>query len=272
MKQAVATIFALMLASLNFSSCRRDDIPAGIRGIPKLFLSVAEDENDLHDALFLYLDSAHFRFSYKPLEVKEGLVKVVVQLMGNATDYDRVIQLEVDDAGSTALPEEYEFPDRILLPAGQFTVDVPIVIKRSQRLVDRDVCLRVKLIPTTEFQINDSKSMVPGELTSFRIYWSDILPKPAWWVTSVFELGKYSRSKHRFMLDELAISPASFDTVYVVNEAGQIITVKDNALNSTIRNAHIFLNPRLDLYKQNNGGEPLRNEAGEEIRFCATCN
>lgn len=274
MKNISAIGIVLSLIACLFSSCKRDDIRSGFQGDPKLFLRIAEDKNDVHNALFIEKDSANYRFSYKPANILADTVNLVVQLMGNVADHDRVFKLEVDPTQSTAQPDEYIFPIDMVLPAGKFSVSVPVVIRRADRLKDTETYLTFKLVSTSDFQINQEQSSTEGEWTSCRLFWSDILPRPAWWIAvlSAPSLGKYSRVKHNFMLDELEISPARLDTVYVANQAGQIIQVKDSELANTLTRSAFVLNPKLDLYKQNNQGDPLLNEFGEEIRFCGTCN
>lgn len=251
----------IIFLAASFAACRKSEIISGFQASPKLLLSVVPGINN-DGLLSVVNDSAHCRFAYAPLDVEETTVLLKVQVVGEQSGQDRSFKIEIDPAQSTALPVEYSLPGQYVLPAGESFINVPLVLKRSDRIAQTETYITVRLAPTADFQVETDKQQVNGERTRFRIYWSDLLTRPAWWATTYFGMiGKYSRIKHRFMLDVLAMTPIEFEKF----NSDFFMFLETNTVENIWKN-------HLTIYNRNNPGNPLKNEFGEEIGFCAACN
>lgn len=274
MKPLLKIVFFLCVMPVLLAACGKDNIPSGYEGKPGLFLNVYNLEDDKNGAFFIRDDSAHYRFAYSPANTAEVTVLVAVQLLGAPAGKDRTFKLVISPAESTALPSEYQLPDSFVLPADKSVTNIPVVLKRSDRLTASEICITLHLISTPEFMIDSDKFQTAGERTSFRIFWSDILTKPVWWGanSALQSIGKYSRVKHRFILDALRITPFELENFLTIDPVtGRILAVNNSSLVTTLSNPVFFLK-FLDTYNAANPGNPLRNEFGEEIGFCSTCN
>lgn len=153
------------------------------------------------------IDSVMYSFAGKTVEV--DTVKLQVNLMGKAVDYDRTIQLVVDAANTTA-EEGVHFEalkTSYILPAYAYSVQIPVVLYgKDPQLENRSFQLALQLEATPDLQLGLSNR------TAVRIIFSNRLTKPSYWDDYlIYNFGTYSKVKHEYCIQILGEDfPASY--------------------------------------------------------------
>lgn len=166
-------------------------------------------------------DSVDITFVYEAADVIE--VPVKVQLLGRATDADRLLGISVmsDNAVEGV---DYELPQQAILPAGQSAVDYIVKLKRTPALKTEKKMIHLQINANEEFdlpvtymvQVSDTVSIL-----DYRIYFSDMFTKaPAAWEANL--LGVFSQQKFELICRILDINPADFNDPSLMTLAKQL--------------------------------------------------
>lgn len=232
--------FYKLFCLLLLSSCSTSEYDSSFKGEDKIFFAHHETT-----------DSVSYSFAnYPAAEFKDLQLKL--QIMGGTSIRDRQVIISVDDENTTAVPDEYELPQHIIIPAGAVTAECPLRIKNSPRLETGQIKLTLKLEPSSDFKVDPEKPGKIYELVKFRIFWTNVLLKPNDWPGA---WGGYSKVKHRLVIDLTGYS--QFSGTAWDNEG---LTYKVIGI----------CNEWLDNYNANNPGAPYRDENGNIIRFSAS--
>lgn len=142
-----------------------------------------------------------YSFAFHP-GVDIDTVPVLIKLMGRLSDQDRIVSVTVDEAGTTAIPADYDLPSPVLLRAGKHVDTIALVLHKSDRLLTQK--FRIRLV------INENEHFLPGPVANRQIdiTFSDMIAKPSWW-NSVVEtnfLGAYSDTKYRLFIEATGIA------------------------------------------------------------------
>ena len=166
-------------------------------------------------------DSVDITFVYEATDVIE--VPVKVQLLGRATDADRLLGISVmsDNAVEGV---DYELPQQAILPAGQSAMDYIVKLKRTPALKSEKKMVHLQINANEEFdlpvtymvQVSDTVSIL-----DYRIYFSDMFTKaPAAWEANL--LGVFSQQKFELICRILDINPADFNDPSLMTLAKQL--------------------------------------------------
>ncbi|MGM9701624.1 MAG: DUF4843 domain-containing protein [Prevotella sp.] len=146
------------------------------------------------------LDSMVCSFPALGDECTEHVMNFKMRIIGKAVDYNRAIKLRVNAEKSTA-QEGVNFKlDPIVMPAGQYTVDVPLTIYRAG-LKDKQVRLQLEVDPNEHFGVGFEKTSVGIFL------WGDKYIKPSNWDTSNYKncFGEFTETRYAFILQSCGI-------------------------------------------------------------------
>lgn len=146
------------------------------------------------------VDSVVYSFAGKPENTYT--VKLQVNLMGTATDYDRTVRVTLDQERTTAKEGiHYDaLQSSYTLPAGTYRMEIPVVLHGNDpELEERAFQIALKLEASDDLQLGLSKR------TSARIIVSKLFTKPAYWEEYSLEytFGPYSKVKHEHIMLEL---------------------------------------------------------------------
>ncbi len=247
------SISSLITLLLVFVSCQKNELDATYKGVSRIVIAGDPDEGARADSLL-------FSFSAYQSSVEESVVSIIAQTMGNLSDEPRTFQLKVDASLTTALPEEYQFPETVTIAPQAYQAVVPVTIRRTERIKESNIKLALRVVPTADFEPGPE---VPGNLVnagpSFAIVWNDQFTKPAIWEQTtggyLSTLGKWSRVKHQLIVDLTGIRDLSNLTTlqrYTIQAAGLEF---------------------LAAYAREHPENPsYLNEWGQAIGFCRTCN
>lgn len=180
----------------------------------------------------------------------EAQIKVDACIMGNVTDYDRVVNIEVDPEKTTAPKELYDVPSTVVVPANENKGTFNATIRNSDVLQSKYVKLHIKVAASDDFALG------VNEETHLIVKWSDIIVKPLFWDDIEEHFGTYSAVKYRFMLDCLMAKGFStnLDPASGLNWAD-------------LHNYNIVFANMLKEYNTAHSGAPLTDENGTLITF-----
>lgn len=148
-----------------------------------------------------------YTFVYENSAVTQDTVYFDLYALGGHKDYDRPFSLSQEVVPGVANAEPgihfFNFDDPAVsglytFKAGTVHYSVPIILKRDVSLQSGTYLLKIKLLSNDNFKQGES------ELLWRKIYFSDQLIKPNRWLASMEKsyFGKYSKVKHRFMIDK----------------------------------------------------------------------
>ena len=206
-------IIGILSALLLLVSCQERN--------PDLFMDISGVYFNNTSGLMAITDSVDITFVYEATDVIE--VPVKVQLLGRATEADRLLGISVmsDNAVEGV---DYELPQQAILPAGQSAVDYIVKLKRTPALKNEKKMIHLQINANEEFdlpvtymvQVSDTVSIL-----DYRIYFSDMFTKaPAAWEANL--LGVFSQQKFELICRILDINPADFNDPSLMTLAKQL--------------------------------------------------
>ncbi|MFV0590300.1 MAG: DUF4843 domain-containing protein [Draconibacterium sp.] len=190
-------------------------------------------------------DSLEFSFANYSSTVTDTTFDITVYVMGEAASQARTAEFEINPSSSTAETDMYSFPESVTIPAGEFSVNLPVTVYRTEALQSVQVQLYIKVKENADFKIG------VNEQNHLLLKWSDILSKPNNWDDLEEFFGEYSLTKYRFMIDVL--NTGTFDT--------------ETLSWAQMKNYQIELAEALRLYNEAHPGDPLSDENGNLITF-----
>ena len=199
---------------IGLASCHEDD--------PLLFNDKARDQLR-PDASGTFGDYS-YSFIWSPASTTRDVVYLPIRVMGGPADTDRHVMIEqvneyditytkdhwgyVTDsvvtersdkaiAGKHCVPfDSPEYGQLLTIPAGEVLTQIGIILIRDASLSSEKVRLRIRLKPTDDFELGESKYL---ERT---ITFSDMLEQPSNWAQRYMNsyFGTYSKTKHQLMM------------------------------------------------------------------------
>jgi hypothetical protein len=149
-------------------------------------------------------DVLEYSFSFHPGR-EQDTIPLAVKLIGQIADRDRIIDIEVDPAKTTALPADYLLPSNIVFKAGKASDTIPLVLFKTDKLLQTKLKLGLIIKEGADFKCG------PVTNVTLDILFSDMLSKPEWWDESIVNnfLGIYSDAKYRYFIEATGISDMS---------------------------------------------------------------
>lgn len=147
-----------------------------------------------------------YSFVYVNDSVMQDTVWITLNTQGFVKDQDRTFRLRqsmVDSVANAVAGVHYtsfDSPEMLkycIVPAGQNTVKVPIIVHRDASLDESDVRLNIEVMPNENF----TQGVV--EKNYYPIVISNLLTMPARWESYYF--GTYGPVKHRFMITQTGL-------------------------------------------------------------------
>lgn len=186
--------FAVLLAT---ASCKKSE------------LTSYEQEDMIYiykEAFNAKRDSTVYTFAIRSGSLLIDTVKVPVRIMGNASNVDREVKLAVVTNATTAIEGTHYSLLTYTIPAGAFSANLPVLVKRTPDMKTQMFTLWLEVIESKDFKPGVPKSAVAGNFAGaglqYMIKISDFLVKPSNWdsqLTSAF--GTFSQVKYKFIID-----------------------------------------------------------------------
>lgn len=191
-------------------------------------------------------DSLTFSFVTYPSDTTSKVMNVQVYVMGNVADHDRIANIVVDNAKTTATAAQYDVPATVTVPAGEAYGLLPVTLKRTSDIQNKDVRLCIKVAESADFGVG------VNEENHLTLIWNDKITRPTNWDDLEEFFGSYSDTKYRFMIEN-AGGLSEFDADTMTWAQLQSYKIKFvNALND---------------YNTAHPGNPLTDESGVLVTF-----
>lgn len=163
------------------------------------------------------VDSLVYSFQNEPLSVEEHVIPIPVYILGEVKDYPRSFLVKV--AGGTAIEgEDYVALEKeYVLPAHQPSTYLPLILKRSARLLKEQVDLVVELKENEHFKlllptVKDGVSGHELDATRFKVVYSELIELPIMWTITYAStyFGDWSVKKFRLINDMMGWQTADW--------------------------------------------------------------
>lgn len=225
--------------------------------IPTLFIFIASCEKDERlmyqedPRVYFYdfqvqPDSLYYTFATQDFGKVTDTAYVVVRIMGDATDRDRVVNLVPMETSTAVEGRDYDFGS-LLVHAGNYQDTLQIYLHKTAAMKDSVFKLFLQIGESPDFKQGFTDERYSQSRQVYKIYITDQLIKPASWSTNWF--GTYSTVKFQFMI--LATGKSDWDSA-------PIFPAELNYLAQQVKQA-------LVTYEQENG--PLIDEFGNKVVF-----
>lgn len=232
------TISAAICAMAALTGCSTDEIDTFSGGAQVYFERAAGSGT---------ADSLTYSFAVQPADLMADIVEIPIVATGNAVDYDRKVNIEVDRSLTTATEgEEYTLQPAVIA-AGEFGTVLRVDIRRTPAIAEKECHVTLRILPSEGLNVD-----VNPDWIDYKLKINDILTRPPRWVYECQPyFGTYSDVKYRFIIDTLGIwdFPDSGDNAI---SRGQMYFYQDK-MKSALRQ-----------WEKDNGG-PMLDENGNKI-------
>jgi hypothetical protein len=202
-------------------------------------------------------DSTVYSFAIKPDALTVDTVKIPLRIMGVATTHDRSVNIQIVADSSTALAEQYSVLPTIV-KAGEYTTNVPLLVKRTPALKTNDVRVLLEIGASDDFlpgiYNSAASASIGGGSLRYPVRINDFLTKPSNWdsfIASYF--GAYSQVKYKLVID------VTGRTQFLISGDDAVTTSQMTYFKIKCRNYLADLNAA--------NGTKLKDETGTEITF-----
>lgn len=198
-------------------------------------------------------DSTNYNFSYQDVSVVKDTIYVQLRIMGDATNYDREVNILVDDSSTAVENQDFAFGPKII-HAGAYADSIPVYLFKTAKMESGELHLNMTIGTSKDFKPgytdNSWDLTAGGSRLNFAINITNQLTKPAFWDNSLaYFFGTYSQVKFQYIIvvsgiTDWSSSPYPATTTYIVQQ----------------------VKAALLQYEQDNG-HPLLDENGNEVTF-----
>ncbi len=192
--------FVVVFFIFLFSACEKGIVIYHAKDNDRLNFYYTQPQNS--DSLTVYT------FIYLPSEQMTDTIWVEVETSGFVTDYPRPIVFEQIPSGENAAVSSTHYvafddpslKDMYIVPGNMSRTRVPVVLKKTVDLREKEVVLRFKVKENDYF-----KTGFPGNDVRI-IRFSNILTRPFHWDSKAvwYFAGEWGTVKYRFMIDAAA--------------------------------------------------------------------
>lgn len=211
------------LCLLLLTACSNDEIQTynGTNGI-NLFVLVNQKQ----------VSTAQVPLGFMDESISDSTIFLIANVVGKTSTTDRIVELDVPDSLTAANNTVFEFPRQITLPAGQYSVQFPLKVKRAPLdSYSNGLNIVIRLKPNGDFSNGVSSYATITATNSMPTQWIGY----TYWFPYYF--GTCTKTKYRFVYATLGFY--DFTSVgYNMNALG------------VYRN---YLNNKLDEYEQIHG-------------------
>ncbi|MBL1410735.1 DUF4843 domain-containing protein [Sphingobacterium faecale] len=189
-------IFAL---PIFIGSCQKD-IPV-FSGSPSVYFEIFSPRLGIKELI----DTTQLSFAFASEDIRDSTIQLKTKITGIPSPEVRYITARFDKEKSTA-EEGIDFEslkENYTIEPGKIEIDIPIHLKRSKTLQEKELTLVIKLEENKFFSLgmlntlNNAKEKV--SYTQHCIVFNDIISEPPTWNTKFYYWGPFSRKKLNLM-------------------------------------------------------------------------
>ncbi|MFD2888139.1 DUF4843 domain-containing protein [Chitinophaga cymbidii] len=214
-------------AALLLSAGCKKEMP-GYEGTEGVYFAVQYGQASLSENYWPYQPTTPVSFvSYGSDEIT---YPVKVMITGPLKDFDRPFRVEVNPDSTTAtLGVHYEaLPEEVIMPANSLVAYVPVKLKRTADLQEKEVKLGLRLVANEYFGLSFPEwDAIPGyesgplvkefDASMHTLYVSDFMVQPVVWRGSIQNgnresglWGAFTRKKLELMAELMGVTYADF--------------------------------------------------------------
>lgn len=188
-RRDIQQIFAactIVMAGLAIGGCQKDDVEA-YSGDRSLFF---ERWQQITEVERVRIDTAVYTFA-DYFGQDEVIHPFTVKLIGDLLPEDTEYAVAVVDSLTTATPDQYSLPDRLVFRKGKATDTLEVTMHRVPSLEGREVYLTLRMTENVSFRTGYMG------YTDVKLRFNNAAGKPTWWTQDVEDvfLGAYSDKK-----------------------------------------------------------------------------
>ena len=269
MKKSSILIICSLLISWFMQSCEREMMD--YQGKPGIYFAVQHGESGGSEASWPYQPNTNVEF-FKILE-DETTVNVKVMATGSVSNIDRPFIVEINPDSTNAVEGvHYEaITGEFFIPAGEAYTTIPITVKRTPEMQEKDIEIGLKLLPNEHFELafpefhavddllfGDIVEVFDASLHSLII--NDVMTEPSEWYGSASastgkeggQFGAFSRKKLELICEVCNFTYADFC------DSNVMVSMVRKAIVSTMS---IYLKTAFD------SGNPILEDDGRLMWF-----
>lgn len=151
------------------------------------------------------IDTTQITFAFAQENVKDSTIQLRTKISGLPSTDIRYITARVDKQKSTA-QEGIDFEpllEKYLIEPGKVEINIPVILRRTQTLQQKDLFLVIKLEENEFFSLNmwnsTNNAKEDVSYTQHCIAFNDIISEPPTWNTKYYYWGQFSRKKLNLM-------------------------------------------------------------------------
>ncbi|MFD2036675.1 DUF4843 domain-containing protein [Belliella marina] len=161
----------------------------------------------------LATDSLFYSLGLTRPDLIDSVITVEIGLTGNATDYDRPVNLQLINGTTATADLHYRMLEPAVLKAGEFIARIPISLIKSEAIASDTVSLVMQLLPNEHFDVNmneliNSSGVTVRKHDIFSIYVTGAVSRPQFWFDPY--LGTFSVKKLMLISEVMNVNPIMF--------------------------------------------------------------
>lgn len=137
-------------------------------------------------------------FSFLGTDGDSKIIEIPVQIIGNATDYDRTFNVEVIADSSNAEPGSYEILGGTV-KAGEFEGNLLVEVYNSPELADTEASIFMALDDSDDFKAGNKESLY------YELTWTDKVVVPSWSYYRYFFTSVASTQAYRAIVESTGL-------------------------------------------------------------------
>lgn len=155
-------------------------------------------------------DILPYSFAFKDVNIVKDTVYLQLRIMGDTTNYDREVNIMVDDSSTAVENEDFAFGPKII-HAGLFADSIPVYLFKTPKMDTSVLNLNMTIGESKDFKPgyvdNGWDLTATGSRLNFAITITNQLQKPTIWDNQLVRyFGTYSRVKFQFIIVVSGIS------------------------------------------------------------------
>lgn len=226
MKRIYLFIIGSLLFSWFMQGCEREMMD--YEGKPGIYFAVQHGESGGDETVWPFQPKSNVEF-FKILE-DEATVNVKVMATGSISDIDRPFRVEINpDSTNAVVGTHYEsLSGDFFIPAGEAYTYIPIKVKRTSDMQDKDITIGLKLLPNEHFELAFPEFHAVDDLyygdvvetfdaSLHTLVVNDVMTKPSEWYGQADSKGKegglfgeFSRKKLELICELCNLTYADF--------------------------------------------------------------
>ncbi|MGN1233604.1 MAG: DUF4843 domain-containing protein [Candidatus Cryptobacteroides sp.] len=197
MKRSIlSTIITVVLVSAAVQNCSKQEVPVFSGDETYVYFKrYIKDEEGKN----VRVDTVQMSFSHY-YGVSEHTQDFYLGLVGQIPERDLEYAVEVVEDMTTAEPDQYSLPEKLIFRAGHTEDVLPVTVYKDKIADGDERVLRLRLVASDDLKV--AYSSPTDSYTDIQLRFNNRIVKPTWWtntITKVF-FGDYSYKKYTTIL------------------------------------------------------------------------